>query len=120
MLHQLRARADQRERSVLLVEPFHSRIIEMRELQLDDIAIPCLALLFFFDPAHCHAGRNSSARSESARLSFWSHRSDAATRDRIELSFAAVHESLVGAKRTCRLHCAMSALRGKAENICSH
>src|SRR5258707_15553941 len=25
-----------------------------------------------------------------------------------------------GTKRTCRLHCAMSALRGKAENICSH
>jgi hypothetical protein len=39
MLHQLRARANQRERSVLLVEPFHSRIIEMRELELDDIAI---------------------------------------------------------------------------------
>ena len=32
MLHQLRARADQRERSVLLVEPLHSRTIEMREL----------------------------------------------------------------------------------------
>jgi len=48
MLHQLRARADQRERSVLLVEPFHSRIIEMRELQLDDIAIPCLGVLDLF------------------------------------------------------------------------
>jgi hypothetical protein len=45
MLHQLRARADQRERSVLLVEPFHSRIIEMRKLQFDDIAIPCLGVL---------------------------------------------------------------------------
>ena len=32
MRHQLRSRADQRERSVLLVEPFHSRIIEVREL----------------------------------------------------------------------------------------
>ena len=48
MLHQFRARADQRERSVLLVEPFHSRIIEMRELQLDDIAIPCLSVLDLF------------------------------------------------------------------------
>src|SRR5712675_2885054 len=28
--------------------------------------------------------------------------------------------SVSGTKRTCRLHCAMSALRGKAENICSH
>src|SRR5258706_3569819 len=27
--------------------------------------------------------------------------------------------SLVGTKRTCRLHRAMSVLRGKAENICS-
>ena len=45
MLHQLRARADQRERSVLLVETFHSRVIEMRELQLDDVAIPCLGVL---------------------------------------------------------------------------
>src|SRR5258707_2050810 len=26
----------------------------------------------------------------------------------------------IGTKRTCRLRCAMSALRGKAENICSH
>ena len=26
----------------------------------------------------------------------------------------------MGTKRTCRLHCAMSALRGTAENICSH
>jgi hypothetical protein len=25
-----------------------------------------------------------------------------------------------GTKRTCRLRCAMSALRGKAENMCSH
>ena len=48
MLHQLCARADQRERSVLLVEPFHSRIIEMRELQLDDVAIPCLRVLDLF------------------------------------------------------------------------
>jgi hypothetical protein len=48
MLHQLRARADQRERSVLPVEPFHSRIIEMRELQLDDIAIPCFGVLDLF------------------------------------------------------------------------
>lgn len=47
-LHQLRARADQRERSVLLVEPFHSRVIEMRELQLDDIAISCLGVLNLF------------------------------------------------------------------------
>ena len=39
MLHQFRARADQRERSVLFVEPFHCRVVEMRELQLDDIAI---------------------------------------------------------------------------------
>ena len=45
MLHQLRARAYQRERSVLLVKPFHSRIIKMGELQLDDIAIPCLGVL---------------------------------------------------------------------------
>ena len=44
MLHQLRARADQRERSVLLVETFHSRVIEMRELQLYHIAIPCLGV----------------------------------------------------------------------------
>src|SRR6266481_4311891 len=29
------------------------------------------------------------------------------------------HVSFWGTKRTCRLHCAMSALRGKAENICS-
>ena len=28
--------------------------------------------------------------------------------------------SAVGTKRTCRLCCAMSALRSKAENICSH
>src|SRR6266478_2007181 len=48
MLHQLRSRADQRERSVLLAEPFHSRIIEMRELQLDDIAIPYLGVLDLF------------------------------------------------------------------------
>ena len=48
MLHQLRARADQRERSVLLVETFHCRVIEMRELQLDDIAIPCLGVLDLF------------------------------------------------------------------------
>ncbi len=25
-----------------------------------------------------------------------------------------------GTKRTCRLYCAMSALGGKAENMCSH
>jgi hypothetical protein len=31
MLHQFRARADQRERSVLFVEPFHCRVVEMRE-----------------------------------------------------------------------------------------
>ena len=48
MLHQLRARADQRERSVLLIEPFYGRTIEMRELQLDDIAIPCLGVLDLF------------------------------------------------------------------------
>jgi hypothetical protein len=48
MLHQFRARADQRERSVLFVEPFHSRVIEMRELQLDDVAIPCLGVLDLF------------------------------------------------------------------------
>jgi len=48
MLHQLCARADQRERSVLLVETFHSRTIEMRELQLDDVAIPCLRVLDLF------------------------------------------------------------------------
>ena len=29
-------------------------------------------------------------------------------------------KSAVGTKRTCRLCCAMSALRGKAEIICSH
>src|SRR5258706_6471086 len=29
------------------------------------------------------------------------------------------HMSVDGTKRTCRLHRAMSALRGKAENICS-
>ncbi len=68
------------------------------------VALNRFALLFFFDPAHCHAGRNSSARSESTRLSFWSHRSDAATRDRIELSFAAVHESLVVKVFGCRPH----------------
>ena len=28
--------------------------------------------------------------------------------------------SAAGTKRTCRLRCAMSALGGKAENICSH
>lgn len=44
----LRARADKREQSVLLVEPFHSRIIEMHELQLDDIATPCLGFLDLF------------------------------------------------------------------------
>ena len=48
MLHQLRARADQRERSVLLVETFHSRVIEMRKLQLDDVAILCLGVLDLF------------------------------------------------------------------------
>ena len=47
MLHQLRARANQRERSVLLVETFHGRVVEMRELQLDDIPIPCLGVLNF-------------------------------------------------------------------------
>ena len=41
-------RTDQRERSVLFVEPFHSGVIEMRELQLNDIAIPCLGILNFF------------------------------------------------------------------------
>jgi hypothetical protein len=29
-------------------------------------------------------------------------------------------KSPFGTKRTCRLCCAMSALRGKAENMCSH
>jgi hypothetical protein len=62
------------------------------------VAFNRFALIFFFDTAHCNAGRNSSAHSEQAQLSFWSHRSDAATRYRIELSFAAVHESLVGTK----------------------
>jgi hypothetical protein len=50
MLHQFRARADQRERSVLFVEPFHCRVVEMRELQLDDIAIPCLSVLYAKQP----------------------------------------------------------------------
>jgi hypothetical protein len=31
-----------------------------------------------------------------------------------------VHESGYGTKQTCPLNCAMSALRAKAENICSH
>lgn len=48
MLHQLCARADQRKWSVLLVETFHSRVIEMRELQLDDVAIPRLGVLDLF------------------------------------------------------------------------
>ena len=48
-------------------------------------------------------------------VSFWSHRSDAATRDRIELSFAAVHESLVGTKRTCRDVRHESVTRSKAD-----
>jgi len=39
--------------------------------------------------------------------------------DRIEMPFAAAHESVVGTKQTWRLQCAMSALGGKAENICS-
>jgi hypothetical protein len=47
-LHQLRARADQRERSVRFEESFDSRIIEMRQLQLDDIAISCLGVLDLF------------------------------------------------------------------------
>ena len=34
--------------------------------------------------------------------------------------FAATHESAYGTERTCQLHCAMSAFRGRAENICSH
>ncbi|MGY4503229.1 hypothetical protein ACVWYH_007186 [Bradyrhizobium sp. GM24.11] len=48
MLHQLRARADQRERAVLFVQTFHSRVIEMRKLQLDDIAIPGLGVFNLF------------------------------------------------------------------------
>ncbi|MET4067169.1 hypothetical protein ABID58_001952 [Bradyrhizobium sp. S3.2.6] len=43
--HQFRARADQRKRAVLLVEPFHGRVVKMRKLELDDIAIPCLGVL---------------------------------------------------------------------------
>ena len=66
MLHQLRARADQRERSVLLVEPFHSRIIEMRELQLDDIAIPCLGVLDLFV---VRQGREGGPESVGAMIS---------------------------------------------------
>src|SRR5258705_1450941 len=40
--------------------------------------------------------------------------------DRIELSFAAVHESLVGTFRTWRDVLVESASRGKPENMCSH
>jgi hypothetical protein len=46
---------------------------------------------------------NSLAHSEWARLSFCSHRSDAATRDQIKLSFAVVHESLLLALRVILL-----------------
>src|SRR6202163_2808919 len=66
MLHQLRARADQRERSVLFVEPFHSRVIEMRELQLDDIAIPCLNVLDLFV---VRQGREGGPESVGAMMS---------------------------------------------------
>ena len=66
MLHQLRARADQRERSVLLVEPFHFRVGEMRELQLDDIAIPCLSVLDLFV---VRQGREGSPESVGAMIS---------------------------------------------------
>jgi hypothetical protein len=66
MLHQFRARADQRERSVLFVEPFHCRVVEMRELQLDDIAIPCLSVLDLFV---VRQGREGSPESVGAMIS---------------------------------------------------
>jgi hypothetical protein len=43
VLHQFRARADQGKRPMFL-KPFPGRVIEMRKLQLDDIAIPCLGV----------------------------------------------------------------------------
>ncbi|WP_208753005.1 hypothetical protein [Bradyrhizobium genosp. SA-3] len=66
MLNQLCARADQRERSVLLVEPFHSRIIEMRKLQLDDIAIPRLGV---FDLFAVRQGREGGSESVGTMIS---------------------------------------------------
>ena len=66
MLHQLRARADQRERSVPFVQTFHSRVIDMRELQLDDIAIPSLGVLDLFV---MRQGREGGAESVGTMIS---------------------------------------------------
>jgi hypothetical protein len=54
--------------------------------------------------------RNATNAVESARF----------PSDRIVLLFAAVREFGCGKTLTCRLGCAMSALTGKAENMCSH
>jgi hypothetical protein len=51
---------------MLLVEPFHCRVVEMRELQLDDIAIPCLSVLDLFV---VRQGREGSPESVGAMIS---------------------------------------------------
>ena len=59
---------DRRESGVGFLRNLADRFAGKRETT--GVALNRFALIFFFDPAHCHAGRNSSARSESARLSF--------------------------------------------------
>lgn len=66
VLHQLCARTDQRERAVFLVESFHSRIIEVRKLQFDDIAIPRLGVLDLFV---VRQGREGGPESVGAMIS---------------------------------------------------
>ena len=51
---------------MLFVEPFHGRVIEMRELQLDDIAIPCLGVLDLFV---VRQGREGGPESVGAMIS---------------------------------------------------
>src|SRR6266849_8073400 len=55
------------------------------------------------------------ARSRRAALTAWTRRQG----DRIEMPFAAAHESVHGTKRTSQPDRRMSAFRDKAENMCS-
>lgn len=57
---------------MLLVETFHSRVIEMRKLQLDDIAIPCFGVLDIFVVREGREGGPETAKSVK------SHRRDRA------------------------------------------
>jgi hypothetical protein len=51
------------------------------------------------------------------RPNTWLHRPMLQT---VKKALANPEPSTHGTKRTCRLYCAMSALGGKAENMCSH